>query len=173
MSILNIKIYGEEVLREKARPVKEINKKIIDLVRDMADTMYKAPGAGLAANQVGVLKRIIVIDVTGGENGGKNLIALINPEIVEKDGLMEGDEGCLSLPGITASVKRFAKVTICGLNVKGKPVKITASDLLSKALQHEIDHLNGVLFVDHLSFTQKIFIQNKLKELEKHGKAKV
>jgi peptide deformylase len=173
MSILNIKIYGEEVLREKAKPVKEINKKIIDLVNDMADTMYKAPGVGLAANQVGVLKRIIVIDVTGGEDGGKNLIALINPEIVEKEGQMEEDEGCLSLPGITSSVKRAAKVTVCGLNVKGKPVKITASDLLAKALQHEIDHLDGILFVDHLSFAQKFFIQNKLKELKKHGNAKI
>lgn len=172
MSVLNINIYGDGVLRDKAKPVKEVNKKIIDLINNMADTMYKVPGVGLAANQVGILKRIIVVDVTGGENGRENFIALINPEIVEKDGLLEEDEGCLSLPGITASVKRFAKVTVCGLDIKGKPVKITASDLLSRVLQHEIDHLDGILFVDYLSFTQKIFVQNKLKGLKKRRNKK-
>lgn len=170
MSVLNIKIYGDSVLRDKANPVKEFSKKILDLVDNMTETMYKAPGVGLAANQVGVLKRIIVVDVTNGENGRENLIVLINPEIIEKEGSLEEDEGCLSLPGINGCVKRFAKVTVCGLNGKGKRVKITASDLLSRAIQHEMDHLDGILFVDHLSFTQKIFIQNKLKELKRRKK---
>ncbi|MEW6088037.1 MAG: peptide deformylase [bacterium] len=168
MSVLNIKIYGDKILREKAEEVKRINKEINLLIEDMVSTMYLSKGVGLAANQVGVLKRIIVIDVTGGKSGGKDLITLVNPVITEKEGLMEDDEGCLSLPGITANIKRFARVTAAGLDVKGNPVKIIASDLLSRALQHEIDHLDGILFVDRLSFTQKILLQKKLKELKKH-----
>lgn len=167
MSALNIKIYGEEVLRKKAEFVWSVNKEIVSLVDDMVTTLYLSSGIGLAANQVGVLKRIIVIDVTGGENGGKNLVVLINPEIVRSEGSVEENEGCLSIPGITANVQRFAKVIVRGLNIKGAPVEITASDLLSRALQHEIDHLNGILFVDRLSFTQKILLRKKLKELKK------
>lgn len=168
MSTLNIKIYGDEVLRKKAKTVRKVDKEIISLVDDMVTTMYLSSGIGLAANQVGVLKRIIVIDVTGGKNSKENLVILINPEIIEKEGLIEESEGCLSLPGITANVKRFAKVTVCGLDIKSRPVKITASDLLSRALQHEIDHLDGILFVDRLSFTQKIFLKKKLRELKKN-----
>lgn len=167
MSALNIKIYGEEVLRKKAEPVQKIDKEIVGLIDDMVTTMYVSSGIGLAANQVGVLKRIIVIDVTGGENGGKNLVILINPEIVRSEGSVEGNEGCLSIPGIRADVQRFAKVTVRGLNIKAAPIEIIASDLLSRALQHEIDHLNGILFVDRLSFVQKVLLQKKLRELKK------
>lgn len=167
MSALNIKIYGEEVLRKKAEFVQSVDKEIVSLVDDMVTTLYVSSGIGLAANQVGVLKRIIVIDVTGGGKGGKNLVILVNPEIIKEEGFVEENEGCLSIPGITADVRRFAEVTVRGLNIKGVPVEITASNLLSRALQHEIDHLNGMLFVDRLSFTQKILLKKKLKELKK------
>ncbi|OWR28644.1 peptide deformylase [Saccharibacillus sp. O23] len=134
----------DEVLHKTAKEVTKITPNVQKLMDDMAETMYDAEGVGLAAPQVGILKRIIVIDA-GDENG---LIAMINPEIVERDGEQLGPEGCLSIPGLNGDVRRAMTVTVKGLNRDGEEFVVTGSGLLARAFQHEIDHLNGVLFTD-------------------------
>ncbi|RKN86626.1 peptide deformylase [Paenibacillus ginsengarvi] len=134
----------DPVLRETAKPVPKITPNIHKLLNDMADTMYDAEGVGLAAPQIGILKRVIVIDV-GDEHG---LIEMINPEIVSLEGEQLGPEGCLSIPGLRGDVKRAMKVTVKGLDRNGDELVITGSELLARAFQHEVDHLNGVLFTD-------------------------
>ncbi|GIP32951.1 peptide deformylase [Paenibacillus sp. J2TS4] len=134
----------DPVLREKAKPVPKITPNIHKLLDDMADTMYDAQGVGLAAPQVGILKRVIVMDV-GDENG---LIELINPEIIEKEGEQFGPEGCLSIPGLTGDVRRALKVKVRGLNRNGEEFELEGTELLARCIQHEVDHLNGVLFTD-------------------------
>ncbi|TNJ67213.1 peptide deformylase [Paenibacillus hemerocallicola] len=134
----------DPVLREKAKPVPKITPNIHKLLDDMADTMYDAEGVGLAAPQIGILKRVIVVDV-GDDNG---LIEMINPEIVSKEGEQLGQEGCLSIPGLRGDVNRAMKVTVKGLDRNGDEIVITGSELLARAFQHEVDHLNGVLFTD-------------------------
>lgn len=134
----------DPVLREQAKPVTKITPNIHKLLNDMADTMYDAEGVGLAAPQIGILKRVIVIDV-GDDHG---LIEMINPEIVGSEGEQFGPEGCLSIPGLRGDVKRAMKVTVKGLNRDGEEIEITGTELLARAFQHEIDHLNGVLFTD-------------------------
>jgi peptide deformylase len=159
MAILEIKEYGEPVLREKSLPVKEITPEILNLIRDMAETMYTAPGVGLAAPQVGVSKRIIIID---GEEEG--LIVLINPTMVKSEGEVIAEEGCLSIPGVYSEVKRSSKVTVKALNKSGELIKITKEGLLARALQHEIDHLEGILFVDRIGKVKRQLLLNKLKK---------
>ncbi|WP_017814692.1 peptide deformylase [Paenibacillus shenyangensis] len=134
----------DEVLHKKAKEVTKITPNVQKLLTDMADTMYDADGVGLAAPQVGILKRAIVVDV-GDEHG---LIELINPEIVDSSGEQLGSEGCLSIPALNGEVRRAMEVTVKGLDRNGKEITITGSELLARALQHEIDHLNGVLFTD-------------------------
>ncbi len=170
MAILDIKLYGDKILRKKAEPVKEIDAEIIDLVENMVTTMYAARGIGLAAPQVGVPWRIIIIDVNTGEDSCNDRLILINPEIVEQEGILEEEEGCLSIPGVIAKVKRVDKLVVKGLDIKGNSVKISASQLLSRAILHEIDHLNGVLFIDHLSFLQKLLLRNQLNDVKKKRK---
>ena len=159
MAILEIKEYGEPVLREKALPVKEITPEILNLIKDMAETMYTASGVGLAALQVGVPKRIILVD---GEEDG--LIVLINPVIIKSEGEVVAEEGCLSVPDIYSQVKRSSKVTIKALNENGDPIEITKEDLIARALQHEIDHLDGILFIDRIGRTERQVLLNKLKK---------
>lgn len=142
MSVLEIKKAGEKVLKEKSLPVAKIDRKIKQLLDSMAKTMYAADGVGLAAPQVGVSLRIVVIDV------GDGLVELINPVITETEGLETGSEGCLSVPGVYGDVERFAKVTVEALDRGGKKIQISGSGLLARALQHEIDHLEGVLFIE-------------------------
>lgn len=144
MAIRVIVKHPDPILREKAITVKKINNNILKLLDDMADTMYDAEGVGLAAPQVGISKRVTVIDV-GDENG---LIELINPEIVSKSGEQFGPEGCLSFPGLMGDVRRAQKCKVRALNRHGEVFEIEGEDLLARALQHEIDHLNGVLFTD-------------------------
>lgn len=134
----------DPVLREKAKPVPKITPNIHKLLDDMADTMYDAEGVGLAAPQIGILKRVIVVDV-GDDNG---LIEMINPEIVSAEGEQLGPEGCLSIPGLRGDVNRSLKITVKGLDRNGDELVITASEFLARAFQHEVDHLNGVLFTD-------------------------
>ncbi|WP_438433541.1 peptide deformylase [Gorillibacterium sp. sgz500922] len=134
----------DPVLRQTAKPVPKITPNIQKLLDDMADTMYDAPGVGLAAPQIGILKRAIVMDV-GDEHG---LIQLVNPEIVHKEGEQLGPEGCLSIPGLMGDVKRAQKVRVRGLDREGNEVEIEGTDLLARCIQHEVDHLNGVLFTD-------------------------
>lgn len=159
MAILEIKEYGEPVLRGKALPVKEIAPETLNLIKDMAETMYADSGVGLAAPQVGVSKRIIVID---GEEDG--LIVLINPLIIESEGELEEEEGCLSIPGIYSLVKRSSKVTVKALNEKGDPTEVTKEGLAARALQHEIDHLDGILFIDRIGRMERQIALNKFKK---------
>jgi len=160
MAILEIKEYGEPVLREKALPVKEITPEMLNLIKDMVETMYVDSGVGLAAPQVGVSKRIIVID--GEEEDG--LMVLINPEIIEREGEAVEEEGCLSVPGIYSDVKRSSKVTVKALNENGDPIEIAEEGLTARALQHEIDHLDGILFVDRIGRMERQILLNKLKK---------
>ncbi|GLC32763.1 peptide deformylase [Clostridium omnivorum] len=144
MALRNIRTYGDEVLRKKSRKVEEINDRIHTLIKDMLDTMYNADGVGLAAPQVGILKRVIVIDV------GDGPVALINPEIISGEGEQIDEEGCLSIPGKGGSVLRPYKVKVKALNEKGEEVMVEGEELFARALCHEIDHLEGVLFVDKI-----------------------
>jgi peptide deformylase len=161
MALLKILTYPDEILRKKAEPVEAVNEEIQKLVNDMAETMYNEPGVGLAANQVGVLKRVVVIDVEY-PDGKPNLIVLINPDITEKEGACTADEGCLSLPGVTEPVERAAKVTVSGLNIEGDPFELKAEGFLAAAVQHELDHLNGTLLIDHLSFLKRKMLSREL-----------
>lgn len=143
MAVYSIVKIGDPILREKAIEVKRITPNIIKLLDNMADTLYDASGVGLAAPQIGISKRVIIIDV------GDGLIELINPEITwYSDELECTAEGCLSIPGETGEVERYTKIIVEGLNREGEPVEIEAEGLLARALQHEIDHLYGVLYVD-------------------------
>jgi peptide deformylase len=141
--------YPEPILREKAKEVKRFNERLAKLLDDMAETMYDAHGVGLAAPQVGIGKRVIVVDV------GEGLIEMVNPEIVEKSGeQIEPAEGCLSIPGMLGYVKRANEIRVKGQDRHGNPVEMEAEDYLARAFQHEIDHLNGVLFID---IAEKVF----------------
>lgn len=154
MAIRVIVKHPDPILREKTITVKKINNNIRKLLDDMADTMYDAEGVGLAAPQVGISKRVTVIDV-GDENG---LIELINPEIISKSGEQFGPEGCLSFPGLLGDVRRAQKCKVRALNRDGEVFEIEGEDLLARALQHEIDHLNGVLFTD---FVERYYEKNE------------
>lgn len=136
--------YPDPILREKAAPVHRINERLLNLLDDMAETMYKAEGVGLAAPQVGISKRVFVVDV-GDEHG---LLEFINPEIIAREGEQIGPEGCLSIPGISGDVRRAQKVKVRALNRNGETFELEAEDYLARAIQHELDHLNGVLFID-------------------------
>lgn len=143
MALREIRHYErDEVLRKKARPVERIDDRILTLLDDMAETMYNAEGVGLAAPQVGILRRVVVIDV------GEGVIELINPEIIEQEGEQVAIEGCLSIPGLSGMVKRPARVVVSALNRHGERIEIEGTDLLARALCHEIDHLDGILYVD-------------------------
>ncbi|KLU64643.1 peptide deformylase [Desulfosporosinus acididurans] len=142
MAVYQIVEIGADILREKAKEVKEINASITKLLDNMVDTMIAADGVGLAAPQIGVSKRVVVVKV------GDVLLELVNPVILEKEGESVAEEGCLSVPNMTGDVVRAAKVHVQGLNREGKMVDIHADRLMARALQHEIDHLEGILFVD-------------------------
>lgn len=142
MAIRNIRKEGDEILRKRAREVTEINDNILILLDDMADTMYEANGAGLAAPQVGVLRRVVVIDI------GEGLVELINPVIKEQSGKQITLEGCLSIPGVWGEVERPAKVVVEALNRHGENITIEGEGFMAQALCHEIDHLDGILFTD-------------------------
>ncbi len=146
MAIRNIRKNGDEVLRKKSRAVEKVDEKIKELVKDMLETMYKNNGVGLAAPQVGILKRVVVIDLY--DNNGP--IVLINPEIIKEKGEQEVEEGCLSFPNQFAKIIRPAEVTVKALDEDGKEIKIKAKELLAQAISHEVDHLEGILFVDKI-----------------------
>ncbi len=160
MAVLEIKKYPEKILIEKAAEVKEFDRDLQRLIDDMIETMYTAPGVGLAANQVGVSQQIIVIDVSSKEERCL-LIVLINPEIIHSEGETEIEEGCLSIPGYTTIVKRAEIVKVRGLDRHGKQIEIEGSGLLSRALQHEIDHLNGTLIIDRIGRLKKEFFKKR------------
>lgn len=161
MAILQILHFPDPRLRTKAKPVECFDDELRRLVADMAETMYSAPGIGLAATQVDIHKRVVVIDVSEQNNA---LICLINPEIVDTEGSEVMEEGCLSVPGIYEKVERAAKVRVRAFDQFGKPFELDADELLAVCIQHEIDHLNGKVFVDHLSELKRSRIRKKLEK---------
>jgi len=161
--------YGHRVLHETARAVSDFTPEIDQLVEDMFETMYAAPGIGLAAPQVGVPLRILVIDLTLGRNPN-GLITLINPEFLTREGMQLEDEGCLSLPGFNATVARPERVHVRGLDRTGTMREYEGKDLLARAFQHEMDHLEGKVFVDRLRGIKRDMILRKVRKLERGGK---
>ncbi|NIO03559.1 MAG: peptide deformylase [Proteobacteria bacterium] len=161
MSVLDVLTYPRATLRKKSGPVQKISEDVKSLIRDMKETMYASGGIGLAAPQVGVSQRVIVVDVTPYEPE-QEPFALINPEIVSSDGDVESEEGCLSVPGLVETIKRKERVTVRGLDEEGKEVEIEASGMLAICLQHEIDHLDGLTVVERLSPVKRGMIKKKL-----------
>lgn len=161
--------YGDDVLHRPAAPVTEITPDIQQLIDDMIQTMYAAPGIGLAAPQVGVSLRIFVADVSVGRQPGE-LLTFINPEFVERDGMQLEDEGCLSVPGFNATVARPARAVLKGLNRDGSEQVVEATGLLARCFQHEMDHLEGTVFVDRLRGLQKDLIVRKIRKMARAGK---
>src|SRR6188472_1026891 len=161
--------HGASVLHQPAQPVAEITPDIQQLIDDMVQTMYAAPGVGLAATQVGVALRIFVADVSFGRNPA-DLLCFVNPEFVEREGMQLEDEGCLSVPGFNATVARPVRAVVKGLNRRGDAQTVEGSGLLARCFQHEMDHLAGTLFVDRLRGLQKDLIVRKIKKLAKAGK---
>lgn len=165
MSILQTKLrlrfYGDPVLRRRSASVDEVTDSERDVLNEMAEVMRISGGIGLAAPQVGINKQIILIDI------GQGPVMLINPRIIKRSGRASMEEGCLSLPGIYVNVSRAKAVQVSGLNEKNQKIKISAYDLLARALQHEMDHLRGKLIIDHAGFVQKMKLRKKLKQLKK------
>ena len=160
---------GAPVLEQKAETVTEFGtSELKELIADMWETMYAAKGVGLAAPQIGLSKRISVIDTSVGEDESKKIV-IINPEIVFKEGKQTDEEGCLSIPGFREPVTRANKVTVKAQNERGEPVELSGEELLARALQHEIDHLNGILFINHLSSLKRDLIKRKIRKLQKAG----
>lgn len=166
MADLKISKYGSDVLRQVAQPVEEITDEIRQIAEDMLKIMYDSDGVGLAAPQIGISRRIVVIDAKP-DDPFSDPIALINPEIVERTGQADAEEGCLSVPEVSGDVKRAEKVTVEALDLDGKKVRIEATDLLARVVQHEIDHLNGVLFIEHLGRLKQQLIKKQLRKIEK------
>jgi peptide deformylase len=161
--------YGAPGLATRTMPVETIDAGVLKLVDDMVDTMYAAPGVGLAAPQVGVALRICVIDLSVGKRGGE-LFTLINPEFLERDGMQVEEEGCLSVPGFNASVARPARAVVRALDRDGVPRIIEGTGLLARALQHELDHLDGTLFLDRLRGIKRDLIVRRIRKLDRAGK---
>ncbi|MBU2635436.1 peptide deformylase [Patescibacteria group bacterium] len=159
MAILEIKKFNDKVLRKRARKVRKVDKEIRELVVDMAQTMAKGQGIGLAAPQVGVLRRVIVIH---GDFKGQRILGLINPKITKMSKEKEKDmEGCLSFPGIFLEIKRAKEIKVKGLDINGKKIRLKAKGLLARVFQHEIDHLDGIVFYNRLSFFSRILFKIK------------
>jgi peptide deformylase len=163
MAVLPILEYPHPTLRRVAEPVETVDDEVRKLVDDMAETMYAAPGVGLAAPQVGVSKRMFVIDIAA-EDEPSNLLALINPRFVSREGDVVWEEGCLSFPGVHEDVQRAEQVVVQALDRDGNPFEVEAEGLMAVALQHEYDHLEGVLIVDHVSYFKRRQIDRDLKK---------
>jgi peptide deformylase len=169
MSILQIVKYGNPVLTKKAEEIANLDKYIQELAQNMVETMYAAPGIGLAAPQINESKRLITVDLSVGEDS-RNLIILINPELISQEGELIHQEGCLSVPDINEKVARPFRVIVRGIDPKENEKTIEAEGLLARVLCHEIDHINGKLFIDHLSLLKKSLIKKKLKRAIQTGK---
>lgn len=161
---MEIRLLGDPALREKAGEVEQVGDEIRRLAEDMFETMYAAEGIGLAAPQVGVNRRLFVMDTRDPEIEPR---ALINPVIIERSGSERGEEGCLSLPGLVGEVERSASIVVEALDLQGEPIRIEASGLHARCIQHEIDHLDGVLFIDHLSPLKRRMLIGKWKKWQK------
>jgi peptide deformylase len=165
MSVREVITYPHPLLRKKSQPVAAITDDVLRLIDDMADTMYAHRGIGLAAVQIGVHQRIITVDV------GEGLLVLMNPELLERTGEVQMEEGCLCLPGVTVEVERSEKITVRGLSIKGEEVTLPAEGLLARALQHEIEHLEGILIVDKISRLKRELLTSKLRKEAKERAA--
>ncbi|HET9680388.1 MAG TPA: peptide deformylase [Gammaproteobacteria bacterium] len=166
MAILNILQFPDPRLRNPAQPVAVVDEKVRNLVSDMFDTMYDEPGIGLAATQVNVAQRVVVMDLSEDRSAQR---VFINPEIIDQEGTQLSQEGCLSVPGFFEDIERAAKVKVRALDIDGKPFELEGEELLAACIQHEIDHLNGKLFVDYLSNLKRSRIRKKLEKLAKAG----
>lgn len=171
MAEMKIRIYGDPVLREPAEDVTEFGKELEDLAGKMVQAMIEADGIGLAAPQVGLSKRFLVVGLPTGEDATRRRVyAMANPEIIDEgDELVIMEEGCLSIPGISEEVERPETITIRFQNLKGETVEMEARDILARVVQHEMDHLDGVLFTDHLSPLKKTMLRGRLKRLAQEG----
>lgn len=161
--ILTILHYPDPRLREKAQPIREITKEVQKLADDMAETMYAAPGVGLAATQVGVAMRMFVVDIAA-EDEPSRLTTFINPEIIGREGTQTWEEGCLSFPDVHEEIKRAEKVRVRALDREGKTFELEVEGLMAVAVQHEYDHLDGVLMVDHMGALRKRMVQRKMEK---------
>jgi peptide deformylase len=168
MPVQKIVTFGHPVLEKTAEPVSEIDQEIRDLARDMVLTMHAAPGIGLAAPQVAVCKRVITVDLSIGENP-EEVIILVNPSLIKTEGEEVSEEGCLSVPGIHENVKRPARVVVRGLDLEGKEKVIEADGTLARVFCHEIDHINGRLFIEKLSPLKKALVKKKLRKDQESG----
>jgi peptide deformylase len=166
--ILKIVKYPEPVLQQPGEPVTEFNAELRKLAADMFETMYANEGAGLAAQQVGIAKRLAVIDISGGKNPEQKLV-IVNPEIISRDGKLYETEGCLSFPDIMEKVVRAAKVRIRAQDLDGKWFEMDGENLLSRCFQHEIDHLDGMLFIFRMSALKRDLVQRKIRKLQRAG----
>jgi peptide deformylase len=164
MAVRPVRIYGDPVLRRKAVPIREFDDSLRALVADLFETMTMYNGAGLAANQVGVAQRVFVVDVPG-EQGARDRFAVINPVLDERKGKESSEEGCLSIPGIAEDVVRALKLRLCGFDEFGTPIEREVEGFLARAVQHEADHLDGVLFTDRLSPLRRQFLRRQLDAL--------
>lgn len=164
MSLRRIYQYPEPVLRKKANKVEGFTEDLQQLIEDMADTMYDAPGIGLAAPQVGESIQLLIVDIRS-DAEKREYLTVINPEIVANEGTQIDEEGCLSVPDLTANVKRFKKITLKYQDRDGNPQELTAEDRFAVVLQHEIDHLNGILFIDHLTPLKRSLYKKKMKKV--------
>lgn len=167
MTVLDIVTYPDQFLRQKTKLVDNIDGRLQELIENMATTMYHAPGVGLAAIQVGVDKQMLVYDVSPNDDS-RRLHVLINPKIISAEGqVLSENEGCLSVPDYRANVKRAAQILVEGIDRDGNPQRIEAEGLLAIVLQHEIDHLNGTLFIDHISALKRQMYERKIKKMMK------
>lgn len=164
MSIQKIYKFPEPVLRQKTETISVFDAALMKLVQDMADTMFDAPGVGLAAPQIGQSVKLIVVDSARNKEGERQYMPLVNPEIVAHEGTQVDEEGCLSVLDLTASVKRYKKITVSYQDTQGVAQELTAEDRFAVILQHEIDHLNGILFLDHLSPLKRALYKKKVKK---------
>jgi peptide deformylase len=164
MSILKIYEYPDPVLRKKTVKVTAFDEELTKLVEDMTDTMYDAPGIGLAAPQIGRSVKLIVVDTTVQIDGEKEYMSMVNPEIIAHEGIQLDEEGCLSVPELTANVKRYKRITVSYQNLEGHTQEFSSEGRFSVVLQHEIDHLNGILFLDHLSSLKRGLYKKKVKK---------
>jgi peptide deformylase len=161
--------YGDQVLHDPAQAVDAVTPEIVRLIDDMIETMYAAPGVGLAAPQIGVSLRIFVVDVSVGRDPD-GLMVFVNPEFIERDGMQLEEEGCLSVPGFNATVVRPSRVVITGLDREGREHRREGVELLARAFQHEMDHLDGLLFVDRLRGIKRDLIVRRIRKLTRTGK---
>lgn len=160
--------YGAPELVQVSEPIEDFDDELKELANDLLETMYAAPGIGLAAPQVGVNRRLIVVDVTSGQEKDSQLV-LVNPKVTHKEGSQKGEEGCLSIPGFSAVVVRPMEVEIEACDVEGRPVRVRASELQARALCHEIDHLDGILYLDRVSALKRDLIKRKIRKLVRAG----